>query len=87
MTETAGLIEIETYDDATVDVESACDDATLDDLFARLVGRPRLETMNVSSLDREPALVLSANLDALAEDLQAATREVLSEIFLSRGRR
>ena len=86
MTETAGLIEIETYD-ATVDVDSACDDATLDDLFARLVGRPRLESVTVSSLDREPSLVISANLDSLSEDLQSATREVLSEIFLSLGRR
>ena len=87
MSATIGLIEIENDEYALADRGLECGDETLDGLFARLLGRPLVETVDLVSLDREPALVLTANLDLLADDLNAATREVLAEIFLTIGRR
>jgi hypothetical protein len=87
MSEVVGLIEVEDTGDlfsfAGIDRESA----TLDSLFARLVGKPVVERVALPSLDREPSMVVLANLDVLADDLNAATREVLADIFLSLGRR
>jgi hypothetical protein len=87
MSEVVGLIEIEDAGYASADFGGTCQDTTLDGLFARLIGRPAVERIDLASLDREPTLVVMANLDLLADDLNSATRDVLAGIFLSFGNR
>jgi hypothetical protein len=84
MNEVCGLIAIETIADRC---HSSHDDTTLDRLFARLVGLSNLELVGVACENADPTLILAANLDSLAEDLNAVMREVLAELFLSVGRR
>ena len=84
MTEVIGLIEIDSGEHLSAP-GAVCDEATLDGLFAQLLGAPApLE--DDGNADDEPA-IMQANLDSLAADLRRATREVLTEIFQARGRR
>ncbi len=87
MTHLTGLIEIEDDGYALGAREDLCGDTTLEELFNRLVRGSVLETSGASSPADSPTRVLTANLDALADDLDAATRDVLAEIFHSFGRR
>lgn len=89
MSQAIGLIEIETDDVVDSLPVPTTDDETLDALFARLVGNPTSEPAPRRN-DEDHSVtttVLEANLDALSADLRSATREVLTEIFLSLGRR
>jgi len=86
MHEVIGLIEIEDGDFSCVG-DATHDESTLDGLFAQLVCRQSVDSDPQSRGNRERSLVMTANLDALADDLAAATREVLTEIFRSQGRR
>jgi hypothetical protein len=84
MTQTIGLIEIEADARRSLDRLASADDTNLDALFARLV---RGDSADESDCESSSAIVLSANLEVLKEDLALATRQILGEIFLSRGSR
>jgi hypothetical protein len=82
--QTCGLIELEACESQFADsIDDG--DSTLRGLFARLVGDSTTNGDAAVDQTAHQATFLSANLNGLAEDLKAITREVLSEIFLSRG--
>jgi hypothetical protein len=87
MSQVIGLIEIESEKQQSFDLSPDAADATLEDLFAQLVGRPMVERFDVAYDDATPTLLITANLDSLTNDLEMATRDVLAEIFLTSGRR
>ena len=87
MSQVIGLIEIESDRLDVADLTPGLDDATLDGLFAQLVGRPIVEQFDAACDDATSTLLISANLDSLSNDLESATRDVLAEIFLTIGRR
>jgi hypothetical protein len=78
------LIELEAGGTTVADLTAPCDDATLDELFARLVAGDGAE---VETKEPAGAIELAANLDLLREDLSQATRRLLQELFLTRGSR
>lgn len=76
MNQFIGLIEIESGETAVTDLAARCDDATLDELFTRLVNGDALECETDRS---EAAFELNADLDLLQEDLARVTHGLLQE--------
>lgn len=84
MNQAIGLIEIET-DETLGPLSFMAEDDTLDGLFARLVSDSTTDFDSFSEGADVATTVLAANLAALSDDLTAAARGVLAELFLSIG--
>lgn len=83
MNQTVGIIELDAVGTAAADLFAPADDATLDELFARLIHGHADD----DDSDADGTLELAADLDLLYEDLSRATRQTQHAIFLARGSR
>jgi acyl carrier protein phosphodiesterase len=84
MSQIVGLIELDADGTTVIDLATPCDDATLDELFARLVGGNAATEVPDDAAD---TIELAADLDLLCEDLSLVAGKLRHAIFLTRGDR